>query len=217
MREILVNALIHRDYSIAGGAISLAIFDDRVEVWSAGTFPTGITPEKLSKSHQSVQRNPIIADVFYKTGLIEKWGRGTNRVIEMCLEAGIAPPKFEEITGAAVVTFKVNVRGPQQTADQVVGRLGTDAVPSLSQVCPKSVPSDMTVKLLNLAKGAADIQTLMDRAGQKNRTRFRNAVLKPLIECGLLEATIPDKAQSSKQKYRLTAMGRAILEKEGLQ
>jgi ATP-dependent DNA helicase RecG len=54
MREILVNALIHRDYSIAGGAISLAIFDDRVEVWSAGTFPTGITPEKLSKSHQSV-------------------------------------------------------------------------------------------------------------------------------------------------------------------
>jgi ATP-dependent DNA helicase RecG len=47
-----------------------------MEVWSAGTFPTGITPEKLSKSHQSVQRNPIIADGFYKTGLIEKWGRG---------------------------------------------------------------------------------------------------------------------------------------------
>ena len=217
MREILVNAFIHRDYSIAGGAISLAIFDDRVEIWSAGTFPTGITPEKLSKSHQSVQRNPIIADVFYKTGLIEKWGRGTNRVIEMSIEAGIAPPKFEEITGAAVVTFKVNVRGPQQTADHFVGRLGTDAVPSLSQVCPKSVPSDMTAKLLNLAKVAADIQTLMDQAGQKNRTRFRNSVLKPLIECGLLEATIPDKAQSSKQKYRLTAMGRAILEKEGLQ
>ena len=137
MREILVNALIHRDYSIAGGAISLAIFDDRVEVWSAGTFPTGITPEKLSKPHQSVQRNPLIADVFYKTGLIEKWGRGTNRVIEMCVEAGIAPPKFEEITGAAVVTFKVNVRGPQQTAAQAAGQLGTESVPSLSQVCPK--------------------------------------------------------------------------------
>lgn len=71
----------------------------------------------------------------------------------------------------------------------------------------------MAAKLLNLAKVAADIQALMKQAGQKNRTRFRNAVLKPLIECGLLEATIPDKAQSSKQKYRLTAMGRAILEK----
>src|SRR3972149_6014409 len=103
---------------------------------------------------ETVQRNPIIADVFYKTGLIEKWGRGTNRVIEMCVEAGIAPPTFEEITGAAVVTFKVNVRGPQQPADQVVGRLGTASVPSLSQVRPKSVPSDMAAKLLNLAKVA---------------------------------------------------------------
>ncbi len=45
MREILVNALVHRDYSIAGGAVSLAIFDDRVEVWSAGKYPSGITPE----------------------------------------------------------------------------------------------------------------------------------------------------------------------------
>jgi len=87
----------------------------------------------------------------------------------MCLEAGIAPPKFEEITVAAVVTFKVNVRGPQQVADQVVGRLGTDAVPSPSQVT-------MAAKLLNLAKVAADIQTLMEQAGRKNRTRFRNVV-----------------------------------------
>ena len=216
MREILVNALIHRDYSIAGGAISLAIFDDRVEVWSAGTYPTGITPEKLSKSHQSVQRNPLIADVFYKTGLIEKWGRGTNRVIEMCLEADIAPPKFEEITGAAVVTFKVNVRGPQQTTDQLAAQLETETGPSLSQVCPKSVPSDMAARLLILSKGDADIQALMRHAGQTNRTRFRNTILKPLIECGLLEPTIPDKPRSSKQKYRLTAMGREILEKEGL-
>ena len=59
MREILVNALIHRDYTIAGGAVSLAIFDDRVEVWSAGRFPTGITPESLKHAHPSVQRNPI--------------------------------------------------------------------------------------------------------------------------------------------------------------
>ena len=64
MREILVNALIHRDYSIAGGAISLAIFDDRVEVWSAGTYPTGITPGMLTRKHLSVLRNPTIANLF---------------------------------------------------------------------------------------------------------------------------------------------------------
>jgi ATP-dependent DNA helicase RecG len=89
--------------------VSLAIFDDRVEVWSAGKYPSGITPELLTRSHLSVQRNPIIAEVFYRTGLIEKWGRGTNRVAEMCKAADVAPPEFEEITGAAVVTFRVPV------------------------------------------------------------------------------------------------------------
>lgn len=96
MREILVNAFIHRDDTIAGGAVSLALFDDRVEVWSAGRFPSGITPEALPRPHLSVQRNPLIADVFHRAGLIEKWGRGTNRVAEMCASAGIALPTFAE-------------------------------------------------------------------------------------------------------------------------
>ncbi len=92
MREILVNALIHRDSS---GAVSLAVFDDRVEVWGAGTFPSGITPESLTRPHLSVQRNPINAEVFHRAGLIEKWGCGTNRVAEMCRAAGSPPPVFE--------------------------------------------------------------------------------------------------------------------------
>lgn len=78
MREILVNAIIHRDYTIAGGAISLAIFDDRVEVWSAGALPSGIATRALSRNHILVQRNPLIADVFNRAGLIEKWGRGMD-------------------------------------------------------------------------------------------------------------------------------------------
>ena len=80
-----------------------------VEVWSAGKFPHGITPESLKHAHLSVQRNPIIAEVFHRAGLIEKWGRGTNRVAEMCRAAYVAPPEFAEITGAAVVTFRVPV------------------------------------------------------------------------------------------------------------
>jgi hypothetical protein len=109
MREILVNAFIHRDYSIAGGAVSLAIFDDRVEIWSAGTFPAGITPDMLTRKHLSVLRNPTIAEMFQRAGLIEQWGRGTNRVIEMCRAAGIAVPVFQEIGPFAVVTFRVRV------------------------------------------------------------------------------------------------------------
>ena len=91
------------------GAISLAIVDHRVEVWSAGASK-GMMAGSLSQQHLLVQRNPIIiADVFQRIGLIEKWGRGTNRVVAMCREAGIAPPIFEEIRGAAVVTLPVRV------------------------------------------------------------------------------------------------------------
>lgn len=95
------------------------LFDDRVEVWSAGAYPTGISPEMLSHQHDSVQRNPIIAEIFHRAGLIEKWGRGTNRVIEMCRKAGLHPPTFAEITGAVVVRFKAAIGTTDQVTDQV--------------------------------------------------------------------------------------------------
>ncbi len=89
--------------------MALAIFDDRVEVWSAGRLSSGITLDDLSREHDSIQRNPLIADVFYRAGLIEKWERGTNRVIVQCAQAGIASPEFRELAGSTVVTFRVQV------------------------------------------------------------------------------------------------------------
>jgi predicted HTH transcriptional regulator len=62
LREIIVNTLIHRDYTIAGGAVSLAICDDRVEVWSVGLLPFGVTPEALSREYDSIQHSPLIVD-----------------------------------------------------------------------------------------------------------------------------------------------------------
>ncbi len=53
VREAIVNAICHRDYSIVGGAISIAVFDDRMEIWSDGALPTGITIKQLKYAHQS--------------------------------------------------------------------------------------------------------------------------------------------------------------------
>ena len=131
---ILVNALMRRDYSIAGGAVSLAIFDARVEVWSAGRFPAGITPESLTRAHPSVQRNPIIAEVFHRAGLIEKWGRETNRVAEMCRATGIAPPEFAEISGAAVVVFRVDVLGSAGAYPQVAPQVTLHVAPQVAAI-----------------------------------------------------------------------------------
>lgn len=179
-----------------------------MEIWSAGTYPTGITPDKLSKSHQSVQRNPIIADIFNRAGLIEKWGRGTNRVIEMCRQTKIAPPKFEEITGAAVVTFKVNVLGAQQTAEQ-------GAVHVKPQVGTKSALSQHQVAILEACRAEQTLVQLLQVVGRTDRTKFRNLFIRPLLESGLLQLTVPGKPRSRMQRYRLTPAGEAALKRAG--
>ena len=107
LREALVNAFCHRDYSLPGGAVNVAIYNDRTEIWSDGKLPFGLQPEDLSRDHTSQPRNPIITDVFFRRGLIEQWGRGTQKVVELCEEAGCPMPEFDEVAGALMVRFPV--------------------------------------------------------------------------------------------------------------
>ncbi len=106
LREALVNAICHRDYTIAGGAIFVGIFDDRLEVTSLGLLPAGITVADLKRDHASRLRNSLIAGVFYRRGLIEQWGRGTQKIVNWCVAAGQPEPEFEEQAGAVVVRFR---------------------------------------------------------------------------------------------------------------
>ena len=105
LREALVNAFCHRDYSIAGGAVSLAIYDDRREIWSDGTLPFGLSVDDLKRDHPSRPRNPLIAEAFYRRGLVERWGRGTQKIVELCVQAGHPEPEFIEQAGALGVRF----------------------------------------------------------------------------------------------------------------
>ena len=104
LREILLNAVIHRDYSDSAGYVAVAIFDDRVEIQSIGRLPAGVSVESLAGPHLSRLRNPLIAAAFHRTGAVEVWGRGTNRVIEECLSYGLKSPEFRDDSGAVVVT-----------------------------------------------------------------------------------------------------------------
>jgi ATP-dependent DNA helicase RecG len=105
LREALANALCHRDYSVGGGSISLAIFDDRLEIGSTGALPFGLTPADLKTRHASRPWNPLVAGVLYRRGLIERWGRGTLKIVDLIGRAGLAEPEFEEVTGDLVVRF----------------------------------------------------------------------------------------------------------------
>ncbi len=105
LREALVNAFCHRTYTSPGGSVSVAIFDDRLEIWNDGVLPFGLTPTDLKKDHVSHQRNPLIANIFYIKGLIEKWGRGTQQIVSLCVKAGHPEPEFFEQAGSFVVRF----------------------------------------------------------------------------------------------------------------
>jgi len=207
LREILLNAVMHRDYSHYSGYVAIVVFDDRIEIRSYGRLPNGITVKQLSGRHDSKPTNPLIAGAFHRTGAVEVWGRGTNRVIEMCKKHGVPPPLFEERQGFLIVTFRA-----QLVAE---GAAGTSGARSGDQVGTKSGLSRDQVEVLRLCCQEQPLVAMMNVVGRQNRTKFRDGLVKPLIEAGLLELTIPDKPRSSKQKYRLTEKGRRVLGSAG--
>jgi ATP-dependent DNA helicase RecG len=108
IREILLNALIHRTYM--GVFTQIRVYDDKISIWNDGELPQGITLEKLKQHHSSRPRNLIIADVCFKGGLIDAWGSGTVKIIETCKAAGLPEPELEERDGGFAVTlFKNNL------------------------------------------------------------------------------------------------------------
>lgn len=106
LREALANAFCHRDYSIGGGSISIAIYENRVEISSSGSLHFGLTSEALFKPHESMPWNPLIARVFYRSGIIESWGRGTLKMLEETRDAGLIEPTIVDSGGSVTVCFK---------------------------------------------------------------------------------------------------------------
>jgi ATP-dependent DNA helicase RecG len=104
LREALINAICHKDYNLRS-TTSLAIYDDRLELWNPGGLLPEINIEQLKGPHNSYPRNELIADVFYKRGWIEKWGTGTTRMIEYCRANNTPEPEFTDSSNGFSVTF----------------------------------------------------------------------------------------------------------------
>ena len=156
LREVILNAVIHRDYSNPGGDMSIAVFDERIEIRSFGHLPSGISPESLTGPHQSVLRNPLIAQTFHRTGAVETWGRGTNRVIEICRENGVELPVFELQGNSFLVTFRATMVPTPIQRPQVTPRV---------------------LALLTAATGGLSRLQLQQTIGLSDRTHFRMAYI----------------------------------------
>lgn len=111
VREAIVNAVVHADYSQRGAPIRVAIFDDRLEVENPGLLPFGLTLEDLPRGISKL-RNRVIGRVFHELGLIEQWGSGVQRMISACHDDGLATPMWEEIGFRLRVTLRTGPSRP---------------------------------------------------------------------------------------------------------
>ena len=106
IREAVINALVHRDYSILGSNIKIAIYNERIKITSPGVLPNSITLENILEEERSEIRNPVIARIFKELNLIEQWGTGFSKMKISCQKIGLKPPVVRESANFLQIIFE---------------------------------------------------------------------------------------------------------------
>jgi ATP-dependent DNA helicase RecG len=192
LREALLNVVVHRDYR-DGSDIQIKIFDDQTSVFSPGKFYGGLAVADIQASnYRSRLRNKLVAEAFYLTGNIEKYGSGFIRIRKALRDYPELSLSTQEISGGIMLTFaQINIEQPESrpekidSAGQVTGQVTAEIV-----------------RLLNIVHGEMSRQQLQDALALKSRDNFDKRYLKPALVLGLIEPTMPDKPNSRHQKYR---------------
>lgn len=118
LREALTNALCHRRYDDPRTTVSLAIFDDRLEITNPGRLPAPLTPENIKQPHGSYPYNLRIAQVLYLSTYLERWGTGVSRMIDLCREQGVPEPEYVADGYIVKIIFRKSSQNNTQKDDE---------------------------------------------------------------------------------------------------
>ncbi len=178
IREIILNALIHRDYSIhtENDPIRLTIYDDRIEVTNPGGLYGRLTIDELGKVHSDI-RNPFISSILETLEVTENRYSGIPTIYAEMKKAGLMEPKFESTRG----TFKVTLYNKKKE---------------------DAINNEFVSKIKNYCKTPRTKESLAKFFGydEKHPAYFINSYIVPLIEQGVLAYTIPNKPRSKNQR-----------------
>lgn len=143
LREIIHNAIVHKDYS-SGVPIQIGVFKDKMFIYNTGQLPQNWTIKTITSKHRSVPFNPDIANAFFKAGLIESWGRGIEKVIESSKKYNGVMPSFEWINGLNVEfkskypnqesSPKSSPKSSSKTEDKIIDFIKTDSTITTQQI-----------------------------------------------------------------------------------
>ena len=107
VREAVFNALIHQDFSV-GVPVQISVSKDKLYISNDCVFPANWTADTLMQKHRSLPHNPDIANTFFRAGFIESWGRGIEKICNLCKEYGIAEPEYTVHPNDIMMMFKAN-------------------------------------------------------------------------------------------------------------
>jgi len=177
LREALINSVVHCDYSLHGTQITMAIFNDRIEITNPGSLPFGMTIDDLFRGVSKL-RNRVIGRFFKEIKLIEQWGIGIGKIIKECRNAGLPDPKFEEIG----MQFRVTLYGAKSSRHKLSG------------------DERKIIEALRNGKGLStkDIARIINKTERTARTKMLK-----LLEQGLV-VEIGSGSQDPNKKYILT-------------
>nr|WP_321294524.1 ATP-binding protein [uncultured Sphaerochaeta sp.] len=194
--EAIVNALIHRDYVLLGTEIHIDMFDDRLEIQSPGGMVDGrAIQDRDIRAIVSARRNPIIADLFHRMKYMERRGSGLSKILDETAKLPgyterMQPEFISTASDFRVVLTNVNWNPANDTA-QVTAQDSAQDTAQDNRVC-------LLLAFCSIPRSREEMQT---HIGIEHREYFRKFILKPLLESGNLQMTLPGKPTSRNQKY----------------
>lgn len=199
-----MNSICHRDYRILGTDIQVKIFDEHITVESPGMFPGLVRPANIRHTHFS--RNPKIAAYMHEYKLVKEFGEGVDRMYREMNDAGNPAPEFkqQDFMVLATIRERMSIKGQECISGST----------SKSTSSTSKSTGEKVLRLVGVLKGEMSIREMMEVMGMKSRPMFLNNYLTPALKAGLLARTQPDSPNSPTQKYYLTELGKALLEKE---
>ncbi|MCK9466388.1 MAG: hypothetical protein M0Q29_10945 [Thiopseudomonas sp.] len=207
IEELLVNALMHRDY-FDSASIRILVFRDRIEIISPGHLPDNISTDEIKRG-KTKRRNPVLSEHAAHVLPYRGLGSGINRALQ-------AWPHIELQDHKSGNEFRAVITRPVSDV-QVIAPTGIGAGdPVTGQVAPPVpppvTPPVETLLLLIGEHGELSNAGLREYLAVNDRKHVRKSYIAPALKANLVEMTIPDKPNSRLQKYRLTQLGSVVVQ-----
>jgi len=176
LREALLNAVAHKDYS-GCTPIQIRVYADRIKIWIEGQLPENWTIQNLLQEHSSRPYNPDIANAFFRSGYIESWGRGISKIEEQCIIAGLPAPIFENTGSDFWIVFRKDIYNKEDLANKGLSERQIDALIFYKE--KGSITTSEYMKRYDISERTArnDLSKLVEyklltKEGETNLSRF---------------------------------------------